>query len=128
MNPMKRVGLVAVLVVGVTLFVSTAARAGDAYELENVGDESLATGQVTLGKWTEQWFVKATVSCQNLTPGATYCIKLGPYGSVGTLTANRNGNVKYAGIMGIDPSSGSYVRVNRLDPDGSQNSVLWFDW
>ena len=129
MNPMKRVGLAVVLLIGVTLLATTPARAGDTYELENVSDdEPLATGQVRLGKWTGQWLVKATVSCQKLTPGATYSVELGFGGSVGTFTASRNGTGKYDGTMVIDPFTGSYVRVNRVNPDGSQNGVLWFHW
>lgn len=54
MNPMKRLGLAAALVGGVTLLASTPARAGKVadrwgpHELANVGDEPRASGKATL--------------------------------------------------------------------------------
>jgi len=123
MNPMKRLAVAVLLVVGVTLLASTPARAG---ELMNTGDEPLATGQVTYGDQVKfggydpfgnpYWVHKVTITCQNLTPRATYVT------SVGSFTANRAGEGKAAGWSNV---LGPYVYVDRLNPDGSWTPVLW---
>jgi hypothetical protein len=131
MNPMKRVGLAAVMVVGVTLLASTPARADTyTYELTNVcdsGDQDAdATGQVIHGEWrlrgkypAEWWECHATIECQKLTPGATYATPLG------TFQANRNGNGKVSGNWISDRPWVWWVPVRRLNADGSWTDVLW---
>ena len=131
MNPMKRLGLAVMLAVGVGLLGSTTARA-DTFELVNVGDEPLATGHVTYGAlkrvklppdipppYPTLWEQKMTISCQNLTPGATYET------SAGTFTADRNGNGKVSGWVNVDPTW-RFVYVARLNADGSSTTVLVF--
>jgi hypothetical protein len=129
MNPMKRVGLAALVAVGVALFTSTLARAGETYELTNVcdsGDQDAdATGQVTYGEWRlwkfpVLWRCRASISCQNLTPGATY------ESPVGTLTANAKGSGKVSGYVSRtypDPFS-LWAFVYRLNADNSVTLVL----
>ena len=114
MNPLKRLGLAAVLVVGLTLLASTPARAGEkakadwgTIELANVGDELDASGEATLTEvrwisslsyYLDPWWVEypdvhtdakytgvLTVTCRNLKPGARY------WTPAGTFKANRTG-------------------------------------
>ena len=132
MKPMKRVGLVAVLVVGVGLLVSTTAWAAkDAMpqitvELRNVGDEPLATGQVTYrGAYfvpeypdSGSWVTHMSISCRNLTPGATYDTP------VGTFTADRRGNGKAAGWATLFETYYRSAFVVRHNADGSRTMVL----
>ena len=137
MNPMKRLGMVALVVAGMTLLASTAAQAkknaDDPHliELRNTGVEPQATGQVILGDvkfegvdvvgepvWTQQ----IRIRCQNLTPGATYYAT-----ALGTFTADRKGNGKTSGTLqwGAEPWGGwVYIDVFRLEPDGSSTLVL----
>jgi hypothetical protein len=134
MNPMKRIGLMAVFAAAVGLLGSAPARA-DASELLNVGDEPLATGHVSFGAlklvklppdapppYPTWWEQKITISCRNLTPGATYRT------TAGTFTADRNGNGKVSGWVSGDPTW-RYVYVQRLNADGSWTMVLeYFEW
>jgi hypothetical protein len=137
MNPMTRIGMVAVLVAGATLLASTAAAARSkntyTYELVNVcdsGDQDAdATGQATYGEWTwvlsrphdfEGWWERRVdVNSQNLTPGATY------WTPVGTFTANSKGNGKVSGYLRSDfrfPGIG--MVVYRVNADASWTLVL----
>jgi len=105
MNSVKRLGMVAVLVVGVGLLASTTALA-DTSELLNVGDEPLATGHVSYGAlkpvkippdipppYPTLYEQKITISCRSLTPGATY------WTTAGTFTADRNGNGAFTTLL-----------------------------
>ena len=145
MNPMKRLGLVAVLVVGVTLLASTPALARVSWrdwgtiQFTSTGAEPEASGQASLTNvvcrdsnpydpdpWrTEYCSGKLTVYCQDLTPGATY------WTPAGTFIANRKGEGKISGQVdftvewynsdwwGPVVSDPYEVDVVRLDPDGS---------
>lgn len=143
MIPMKRLGLVAVLAVGATLFASTPAQAkGEDWgtiQLTNVGDEPQASGQASLTNVVcrdsnpydpDPWRTgycsgKLTVYCRNLTPGATY------WTPAGTFTANRKGNGAIIGkvVFTVEWYRSDWwgpvvtlpyvVDVIRLDPDGS---------
>jgi len=133
---MKRIGMVVAMAVGVGLLGSTTARA-DTFELLNVGDEPLATGHVSFGAlnivemdhprdvpppYPTVWVQKITISCRDLTPGATYRT------TVGTFTASRNGNGKVSEWVSVDPAW-RYVYVQRLNADGSWTMVLeYFLW
>ena len=150
MNPAKRLGLAAVLVVGVTLLASTPAWARVQWRdwgtiwLTNTGAEPEASGEAALTNVVcrdsnpydpDPWRTgycsgKLTVSCQNLTPGATY---LTP---AGTFTANRKGGGKISGqvVFTVEWYNSDWwgpvvtlpyvVDVVRLDPDGSSTLVL----
>ncbi|HUT91550.1 MAG TPA: hypothetical protein VMY37_18775 [Thermoguttaceae bacterium] len=147
MNPVKRLGLAVLLVVGVTLLGSTSARAaapGDwgTVQLTNVGDEPGATGEASLTRvkrlWSDvqEWMRidyysgKLTVKCRNLTPGATYSTP------AGTFLADRKGNGGVSGqvMFSVYVDEGWWgptsvmepyvVDVVRLDPDGSCTTVL----
>lgn len=126
MNPVKRVGLAALFAVGVTLLASTPARAGERYELANVGDEPQARGQVTYrGAYfipeppdSGWWVTHMSISCQNLTPGATYRTP------VGTFTADRRGKGKAAGWVSIFEGFYRCAYVARVNADGSWTLVL----
>ena len=146
MNPMKRLGLAALLAVSVTVLASTAARAAapgnwGVVQLTNTGDESGASGEASLTQvkrlWSDvqEWMRidyysgKLTVKCRNLTPGATYSTP------AGTFTADRKGNGGVSGQVSftihvdegwpgptvIEPY---VVDVVRLNPDGSSTPVL----
>jgi len=119
MNPMKRLGLAALLAVGLTLLASTPARAkkpggeigGDTWgpiELTNVGDEPQASGKATLTEvvlvdvydsglvhW-QCYTGRLSVQCRHLTAGATYSIGTGWFlpAPMWTVTANSAGKVE----------------------------------
>jgi hypothetical protein len=143
MNPVKQLGLVALLMVGPALFVSTPAQAGkialpDAgnwgtVQLTNVGDEPGASGEASL---TDVRCLHEdpplclhsgtlTLKCQNLTPGATYLT------AAGTLKPNRKANGEWE-VTGkvlflfdyLNWEPPYVVEVVRLDPDGSSTTVL----
>ena len=153
MNSVKRLGMVAVLVVGVGLLASTTAQAkkptGESWgpiKLTNVGDEPQASGEATLTEvvlvdiyfdesgsvYWECYTARLRVDGKNLTPGATYSTP------AGTLTANSRGKVTVAGDVyfeiGYFPSWDGWppvwipwpyvVNVFRLIPDGSSAWVL----
>jgi hypothetical protein len=160
MNPMKRLGLTLLLVVGVTLLASTPARASENWrtggkpvpgqdwgtiQLTNIGDEPAATGGATLTEVRylsgaedgssrgEAFSGTLSVSCQNLTPGATY------WSPAGTFNANRKGQGRITGnvvfmieyeVFGAGDWKllilvGPYVvDVDRLNADGSRTPVL----
>jgi hypothetical protein len=146
MNPMKRLGLVALVVVGVALLASAPAQAGKVadpwgpHELANVGDEPRASGTATLtdvvctgwgsgypGPWYyEAYTAVLTVQCRKLTPGATY------WTCVGTFIADRTGKGSATGQVSwfyrTDPwwgnSGGLVVDVVRAD----DTVVLHTDW
>jgi alkylation response protein AidB-like acyl-CoA dehydrogenase len=95
--------------------------------LMSIGDEPLATGQVILGshkpgvddEGNPAERHKVTVTCQNLTAGATYSTP------AGTFTASRNGDGRITGWWYTNGQAGSWVfEVVRLDPDGSGTIVL----
>jgi hypothetical protein len=146
MNPMKRLGLAALLAVGVTLLASTPAQAkapkGEDWGtilLTNVGVQPLASGEATLTDVTygPQGRIAAplysgtlTVKCRNLTPGATYLTQ------AGTLRASRKvaGEWEVTGKVQFFPDfvSESTIRfrvlVVRLNADGSGTWVLTGDF
>jgi hypothetical protein len=151
MNPMKQLEWLAVLVVGATLLASAPAKAKpkddghgwSTIELANTGDEPNATGQATVenvkyegndGAGNAIYSIKASVSCQNLTPGATYRTPLGSF------TANRKGEGNIRGtVVVIDTGEGHWdlpewfewllrVTVYRLNTDGSSTLVLYGSW
>jgi len=152
MNPMKRLGMPALLAVAVTLLASTLASAGKPpgpagetwgpVGLTNVGDEPRASGEATL---TEVVLVgtvgdplydysywdcctgNLTVQCKKLMPGATYET------AAGTFTANSRGEIKVSRdvyfeiehFFGWSWHTVPYVvDVVRLNPDGSRTTVL----
>jgi hypothetical protein len=134
MESTKWLGLAVLVAVGVTLFASTPAQAGKGqavrWELYNTGVEPLATGQYTLTKWRLEYVIpgygtfgsyQVTVTCQNLTPGATY--------SAGgaAFTANSRGAGKSTFRAIVDPYFGLYLAVDRLGPDGAV-TVLYAEW
>ncbi len=163
MNPMKRLGLVAVFLVGVTLLASTPAAAegkvkGEDWgtvELENVGDEPQASGQASLNNvelvlaWVGLHVYKGelTVTCQGLTPRATYWTPAGTFKADRTGAGQVKGRVEFEfhwvywgwdePVFGDSPPwiggepywDGPYpwgfmVDVARLNPDGSEAVVL----
>jgi hypothetical protein len=150
MNPVKRLGLLALLV-GATLFVGTAARAAapgnwGTVQLTNIGDEPGALGEASLTHvkrlWSDvvEWMRidhysgKLTVKCRNLTPGATYSTP------AGTFIADRKGNGGASGqvLFTVYVDEGWWgptvviepyvVDVVRLNPDGSSTTVLTGDF
>jgi hypothetical protein len=137
MKAMRWIGLAALLAVGVALFASTPVQAGkgqagqDAatWELFNTGVEPLATGQCSLTKPRLEYCIpyygwicsyQVTVTCQNLTPGATYSAD----GMTFTAKPNGSGKVAYRGMFGPNWVYEFYLHVDRLDPDGSSVTVL----
>ena len=142
MKTTKRLAVVALLVLGATLYASCPARAGT-YALTPTGAEPGAAGQFTLSgfqlvfwafttntscPYFERWHGSLTVTCQGLTPGARYSTP------AGTFKADRNGNgsakdmqcnISYCFLL---PHSSvplpGYVSVVRINPDGSQTLVL----
>ncbi len=139
MNLMKRLGLAALFAVGVTFFASTSAWAGSGedwgtIELANIGDEPQASGSASLtnvdwlrvAKGAYIYTGRLSVTCHNLTPGATY------WTPVGTFIANRKGDGKVSGYaplvliygwswVSVEPL---VVNVIRSIPDGSNTTVL----
>jgi hypothetical protein len=130
MNRMRWVGLAVLLAVGVSLLASTPVQAGKGQggqsspglELYNTGVEPLATGQYTLTKWRLEYVIpgygpfgsyQVTLTCQNLTPGATYSAN----GATFTARSNGTGKVTFRSI--VDPYFGLDIAVDRLDPDAS---------
>jgi len=127
------------LAVAVTVFASAPAQAGQGcdwggVELTNTGAEPQASGQasltdvdwVRLMKGLYVYSGKLSVTCQNLTPGATYSTP------VGTFTANRKGDGKVSGRVSLEMhNEGPWVWVDpfvvdvvRVDPDGPSPTVL----
>jgi hypothetical protein len=158
MNPMKRLGMAALLVFGLTLLASTPARGAHedwgTIQLTVTGAEPGASGEATLTKveWQDTFVVHGdggessepiyayvtytgvlTVSCQNLKPGETY------WTPAGTFKANRKGSGTVKGkvnfvieyeYVGYEPvlTKCYVVDVIRLDPDGSSVTVLTGDF
>ena len=145
MNLMKRLGLGALLAVCVTLFASTSAWAAKpehaasgedwgTIELANMGDEPFASGVASLtnvdwvrvAKGAFLYGGRLSVTCHNLTPGATY------WTPAGTFIANRKGSGKVSGDVWLELNYGwSWVSVSpfvvdivRSNPDGSGTPVL----
>ena len=147
MNPMKRLGLAALLAVSVTVLASTAARAAapgnwGTVQLTNIGDEPGASGEASLTHvkrlWSDvqEWMRidhysgKLTVKCRNLTPGATYSTP------AGTFIADRKGNGGASGqvLFTVYVDEGWWgptavmdpyvVDVFRLNGDGTCTPVL----
>ena len=140
MNPMKRLGLAALLVVGVMLLASTPARGKPRGYVPDWGPIQLATGaepqasgEAILTNVREidvfLYTGRLTVECKNLTPGATY------WTPAGTFTPNRKRDGKVSGDVWVDlglefdgwywgPAHPYLVEVIRLDPDGSETTVL----
>jgi len=137
MNPMKRLGLAALLVAGVTLLASTPAQAkvpkGEDWgtiPLKNVGDEPQASGEATLTDVNyhshdgniafPHYSGTLTVRCWDLTPGETYLTQ------AGTLSPSRKiagewvatGKVEF---FAFEPYT---VYVWRLDAEGFYHLVL----
>ena len=150
MKIVKRVGLVALLVVGVTLLASTPTWAGDKWaeepiELRNVGDEPQASGDATLTRvcllsvWNApgpeafpsgEAALSATlcVDCQNLTPGAAYWTPAGTFKANNKGTGRISGNVEFHLSWGYWEQPSWYaVDLVRLNPDGTSTTVLtWY--
>jgi hypothetical protein len=141
---MKRFGLAALFAIGVALFSCSPARAQTT--LMNTGVEPSASGQATLTKVKFLYALQTetmntvmykgylTVTCQGLTPGATYATP------GGTFTADRNGNgmakgwTRFGYTSWIDewgnwvPADDPWVDVVRLNRDGSTTLVLTGPW
>jgi hypothetical protein len=126
MNRVRWIGLAWLLAVGAMLFASAPAQAGKGgafpWPLYNTGVEPLATGQYTLTKWRLEYVIpgygtfgsyQVTLTCQNLTPGATYSAN----GATFTARSNGTGKVTFRSI--VDPYFGLDIVVDRLDPDAS---------
>jgi hypothetical protein len=141
MNPVKRVGVGVLLVVGVALFASTPVEAkrapkGDDWgtiSLTNLDVEPDAFGEATLtGVYPDRksglpiWWGTLSVKCWNLTPGAWYSTP------VGTLRPSRKvaGQWEVTGTVQLDavpPSMDTItfsVEVIRIDPDLDWFKVL----
>ena len=141
MMTMKRFARTALLVLGATLCASTPAWAQ--IDLTPTGAEPGATGQasssdvqfVSMGildptNGISYWGYSCTlyVTCQGLTPGATYMVP-----NAGTFKASRDGTGSvtakrypliwefWNGVLISDPQ----VRVSRVNADGSYTLVLW---
>jgi hypothetical protein len=87
---MKRVQLVVLFLIAAAFFAGTRALAAGfpttktgSAELTPVGDEPGASGHATLSAWWDSraglWLCSVSVSCEGLTPGATYCVVPKPY-------------------------------------------------
>jgi len=136
----KRLGLAALLVFGATLYASTPAWAE--IDLTPTGAEPGATGQASSshvkfvesgildpanGIGFDEYMCTLTVTCQGLTPGATYAT------NAGTFKASRDGtgSAKAARVRFVweYQNYGLYseprVAVSRINPDGSYTLVLW---
>jgi hypothetical protein len=143
MMTMKRFARTALLVLGATLCASTPAWAQ--IDLTPTGAEPGATGQASsshvrfvnsgiidpaYGIGSEYYTCTLYVTCQGLTPGATYTVT---NSNAGTFKASRDGTgsvkvVKYPliweyqnGMLYLEPR----VQVYRINPDGSYTLVLW---
>jgi len=144
MKTTKHFAVAALLVLGATLGASTPVRADGTGDLTPTGAEPNAIGQYTLthvkfingGGFNydpggyELYRGRLTVTCQGLTPGATYAT------SAGTFKAARDGTGKatasqvnfvyrfewtwWGAIVIIPPT----VSVARVNPDGSMTVVL----
>ena len=138
MNPMKRLGLVAVFVVGVGILGSTTAWAKPysvAIEFTNVGDEPQASGvaSFTVLKVESErglyWFYvnysgTLTVWCGNLTPGATYRTPAGTFTADATGAGSASAKVTLTVIAYEGGQSPCIIDVVRLNPDDSSTTVL----
>jgi hypothetical protein len=109
------------LAVGVTLFASTPvqAKSWTIVQLWNTGAEPDAFGEAKLGpsKLTRPdprnpvYDTRVSISCHNLTPGATYSTPVGDF------IADAGGDGKVTGRTAV--CYGWMLFVDRLDPDGS---------
>ncbi len=149
MCPMNRLRLVVLLVVGVTLFASTPARAKPGQtsssgswgtiQLMNTGAEPEAAGEASLTGvkvvaeadffWpygvSYRCSGKLTVNCQNLTPGASYWTPAGMFTADDTGAGRISGKVDFGFYVAEwCPPNPYMVEVVRLDPDGSDTTVL----
>jgi hypothetical protein len=141
MKRIKWLGLAVLLSVGVSLLASTPVQAGKGQggqsspglELYNTGVEPLATGQCALTKPRLAYYewgyavysYQVTISCQNLTPGATYRASVQVPGAPPDLyttgeafTAKPNGTGAASFRADMDMYRGDYLAVDRLDSDG----------
>ena len=149
-DPLKSLGIAALLAVGLTLFAKPPPRGEDwgSIQFANLGDEPRATGVATLTgvNWTSLshydyeylWMAyqgTLTVECQNLTPGARYSTP------AGTFKADRRGRGKVTGDVSFvivweiswwgsstmllgDLVAPYVVEVVRLNPEGSSTPAL----
>ena len=151
MKTTKHFALMALLVLGATLYASTPARAAP-FDLTPTGAEPGATGQGRLAHvelvdysvggqiwigpppsyqmhWQYEWYTysgELSVACQGLTPGATYRT------SAGTFIADRYGRGKakttdFSFTYGYEWGrliSVPQVEVYRVNRDGSETLVL----
>jgi len=149
MKTVKRLGLVALLVVAVTLVASAPAwakpggtSAGGNWgtiQLMNTGAEPEAAGEASLTGvkvvaeadffWpygvSYRCSGKLTVNCQNLTPGASYWTPAGMFTADDTGAARISAKVSFGFyVADWDPADPYMVEVARLDPDGSDTTVL----
>jgi hypothetical protein len=129
----KWIGLAALLVVGATLFASPPASAGKYVPLplillQNAGDEPEASGQVWQSKWATVGeddsgrpllALRTAVTCQGLTPGASY------WTQVGTFRAKKDGKGQTSGTIVLSYPWVLVVNVDRLNADGSSTPVLY---
>jgi hypothetical protein len=141
MKRMSWIGLAMLLAAGVTLLASAPVQAGKGQgghsspglELYNTGVEPMATGQCALTKPRLAYYewgyavysYQVTITCQNLTPGATYRASVqvpgtGPlFQTTGeAFTAKPNGTGAASFRADIDLYRGDYPAVDRLDSDG----------
>jgi hypothetical protein len=139
MITMKQFGLATLIALGATLCVSAGARA-QSFDLTPTGAEPGAAGQADigasalvegyrdpLGNGYVTFRGSLYVTCQGLTPGATY------WSSAGTFKAKRDGTgsvaLKRDFFFTFTFSSGyvvdsTLVMVARINPDGSHTIVL----
>jgi hypothetical protein len=151
MNPMKRLGLAMLMIVGVMLLGSTSAWAKPAEAAEPVGiclgpvgDELDASGGATFTVrnvkrtvntgWPASYVVwsytgKLTVACEGLTPGATYVTPAGKFTAdsmgVGSVTCNVTLSVSIMVVGEWEEWRPAIIDVARLAPDGSSTRVLY---
>jgi hypothetical protein len=132
MDRMRWIGLGVLLAVGAMFFASTTAQAGNGHAigqaqplpLYNTGVEPPATGEYTLTKERIEGYTgvpgyfycsyQVTITCQDLTPGATYSVNGVTFAAKG----NGAGRATFRWYL-ADWDMTSYLAVDRLDPDGS---------
>jgi len=138
MNLMKRLGLAALLVTGVTLIVSAPANGGGhgglqkpgvggSIDLWNTDVEPDASGKASLTNvkslndprmpilgW-ETYSGKLTVTCHNLTPGVTYWTCVGTFTANGRGEGKASGNVQFTVDWQWGPYMYMWVEVVRVD-------------
>jgi hypothetical protein len=108
-------------------------------EVANVGDEPLASGVATLTNVRSMQYDyppypppvvhvyafagQLSLTCENLTPGATYATPVGTFRADRTGTGNVKGKLHF-GWTDLNYWLPFEVDIDRLDPDGSSTTVL----